>query len=104
MKYSLHTDERETILLYNMTDGYWDVSTSVPSHMTKFKKLGWELVNDNGYELSFRVPKNAVAFKDLQKLLQRKPMTEEERAKKRELMLRLHQAKNSREESHVPAP
>ena len=96
MKYSLHNDERETILLYNMADGYWDVSTSVPTHMKKFRKLGWELTNDNGYELSFRVPKNAISFKDLQKMLQRKPMSEEEKEKRREQMLRINQAKNSR--------
>ena len=88
--YQLHNDERETILLFNLADGYWDVSTSVPAHMNKFKKLGWELVHDNGYELTFKVPKNGIIFRDLQKLANRKPMSEEQRAAKAEILRRLH--------------
>lgn len=80
--YALHNDEKETILLFNMTDGYWGVSTSIPAHMNKFKQLGWELVNDNGYELTFKVPKNAIQFRNPSKL--RRELTEEQRAELRE--------------------
>ena len=94
--YKLHTDERETILLYNLADGYWDVSTSIPAHMNRFKKLGWELVNDNGYELTFKGPKNAITFRDLEKMVSKKPMSEEQ--KKRMLEnLGKHAPKTARE-------
>ena len=86
MNYKLHNDERETILLFNQADGYWDVSTSILAHMNKFKKLGWELVNDNGYELTFKVPRNAIAFRDLMKLTSKKPPTEEQKRANAERM------------------
>lgn len=88
--YKLHLDERETILLFNMADGYWDVSTSIPYHMEKFKKLGWELVNDNGYELTFKVPKGAIKFRDPSKL--KKELTEEQRKELTERLNKLRQS------------
>lgn len=90
-KYTLHTDERETILLFNLADGYWDVSTSIPMHMNKFKKLGWELVNDNGYELTFKAPKNAITFRDLIKLANRKPQSEEQKAANAERLRKMRE-------------
>lgn len=79
-KYSLHLDEQETILLYNRADGYWDVATSIPEHMNKFQKLGWKMTNDNGYEKSFEVPKKGIVFRDLIKMANRRPMSDEQKA------------------------
>ena len=87
--YNLHADERETILLFNMADGYWDVSTSIPAHMNKFKKLGWEQTNDNGYELSFKVPKNAIQFRNPKK----RELTEEQKQVLRERMRKMREGK-----------
>ena len=86
MNYKLHNDERETILLFNQADGYWDVSTSVLADMNKFRKLGWELIIDNGYELTFRVPRNAITFRNIMKLKDKKPQTDEQKRANAERM------------------
>lgn len=40
----LTAEERETLLRFDYLDQCWYVETSVPIHITKFKKQGWEIV------------------------------------------------------------
>lgn len=52
INYTISQEERETLLRYDYLDQCWYVETSVPTHITKFKKQGWEIVsqtvNENG--------------------------------------------------------
>ena len=52
ISYTISQEERETLLRYDYLDQCWYVETSVPTHITKFKKQGWEIVsqtvNENG--------------------------------------------------------
>ena len=41
----LMAEERETLLRFDYLDQCWYVETSVPTHITKFKKQGWEIVS-----------------------------------------------------------
>ena len=41
----LTAEERETLLRFDYLDQCWYVETSVPTHITKFKKQGWEIVS-----------------------------------------------------------
>ena len=42
---SIMTEERETLCRYDYLDKCWYIDTSVPTHITKFKKQGWEIVS-----------------------------------------------------------
>ena len=42
---SLTLEEKETLLRFDYLDKCWYVETSVPTHITKFKKQGWEMVS-----------------------------------------------------------
>ena len=52
INYTISQEERETLLRYDYLDQCWYVETSVPTHITKFKRQGWEIVsqtvNENG--------------------------------------------------------
>lgn len=52
INYTISQEERETLLRYDYLEQCWFVETSVPTHITKFKKQGWEIVsqtvNENG--------------------------------------------------------
>ena len=60
INYSISQEERETLLRYDYLDKCWYVETSVPTHITKFKKQGWEIVsqivneNDNVQVVEFK--------------------------------------------------
>ena len=41
----LTAEERETLLRFDYLDQCWYVETSVPTHITKFKRQGWEIVS-----------------------------------------------------------
>lgn len=45
INYSISQEERETVLRYDYIDQCWYVETSIPTHITKFKKQGWEMVS-----------------------------------------------------------
>ena len=45
INYTISQEERETLLRYDYLDKCWYVETSVPTHITKFKKQGWEIVS-----------------------------------------------------------
>ena len=45
ISYTISQEERETLLRYDYLDQCWYVETSVPTHITKFKKQGWEIVS-----------------------------------------------------------
>ena len=80
--YSISQEERETLLRYDYLDKYWYVETSVPTHITKFKKQGWEIisqtVNENGniqvVEFKCNNP-SSISIRNANK----RPITEEER-------------------------
>lgn len=42
---SILLEERETLLRYDYLEKCWYVETSVPTHITKFKNQGWEIVS-----------------------------------------------------------
>lgn len=42
--------EQETMVRYDPVDQLWYADTSVPKHMTKFKKQGWAVVDECHYE------------------------------------------------------
>ena len=42
---SIMAEERETLLRYDYLEKCWYVDTSVPTHITKFKKQGWEIIS-----------------------------------------------------------
>lgn len=77
MEYSFHKDELETILIYNRADDCWVVSTNIPHHWNRFEKQGWTKTNDNGYERSYKAPKNAVTFRNLNRI--KRELTEEQK-------------------------
>lgn len=45
INYSISQEERETLLRFDYIDQCWYVETSIPTHITKFKKQGWEMVS-----------------------------------------------------------
>ena len=45
INYTISQEERETLLRYDYLDQCWYVETSVPTHITKFKRQGWEIVS-----------------------------------------------------------
>lgn len=45
INYSVLLEERETLLRYDYLEKCWYVETTVPTHITKFKKQGWEIVS-----------------------------------------------------------
>ena len=45
INYSISQEERETLLRYDYLEQCWYVETSIPTHITKFKKQGWEMVS-----------------------------------------------------------
>lgn len=69
----LTRDERETILIYNEAAGYWEIFTAVAKHIRKFDKLKYECTRTEYYENGevygkyYKVPKNAIAFRDYQR-------------------------------------
>lgn len=45
ISYTISQEEKETVLRFDYIDQCWYVETSVPTHITKFKKQGWEIVS-----------------------------------------------------------
>ena len=43
--YSISAEEKETLLRYDYLEKCWYVESTVPSHITKFKKQGWEIIS-----------------------------------------------------------
>lgn len=60
ISYTISQEERETILRFDYIDQCWYVETSVPKHITRFTKQGWEIVsqtvneNDNVQVVEFK--------------------------------------------------
>ena len=60
INYTISQEEKETVLRFDYIDQCWYVETSVPKHITKFKKQGWEIVsqtineNDNVQVVEFK--------------------------------------------------
>ena len=45
INYSITLEEKETLLRFDYLEKCWYVETSVPTHITKFKKQGWEIIS-----------------------------------------------------------
>lgn len=98
INYSISQEERETLLRYDYLDQCWYVETSVPTHITKFKKQGWEIVsqtvNENGnvqvVEFKCNNPSSVTIGKAEKK---KRELTEEQRQKTIE---RLQKARNKK--------
>lgn len=91
----LTTDERETILIYNDADKYWEIYSAVPKHMRKFDKLNYEVIKTETYDDGevmakfYKVPQNAISFRDHTK---KKTLTDEQRAALAERMRNLRKS------------
>ena len=46
----LSVEERETVIVYDNIDKKWHVDTTIPKHVNKFKKQGWEHIAEYIYE------------------------------------------------------
>ena len=82
--YKLTKDERETLLNYCEADGYWEIDTSVATHIRKFDKLGYECTDTQLYPdgtvmaKTYKVPKHAISFRKPEKV--KREMSEEQKA------------------------
>ena len=91
INYTISQEERETLLRYDYLDQCWYVETSVPTHITKFKKQGWEIVsqtvNENGnvqvVEFKCDNPSSVIIGKAEKK---KRELTEEQRESLRQRM------------------
>ena len=78
----LSRDERETALIYNEADGFWEIYTAVPKHIRRFDKLKFNCVKTEFYENGevfakfYKVPAKAISFRDPNK---KRELSEEQR-------------------------
>lgn len=69
----LTKEERETILNYCESDGFWYIDTSVLVHIRKFDKLGYECIDTQYYRdgtimaKRYKVPKYVISFRKPEK-------------------------------------
>lgn len=87
----LRKEERETAVVFNEADGYWQIYSAIPHHIRKFDKLNYEVTFVDYYEDGvvagkfYKVPKNAITFRDISKkteISEEERMRRSERAKK----------------------
>lgn len=86
----MRNDEFETIIIWNPVRKMWEAGTNIPQHQAMFEKKGWKKTADTGYDVGYEAPKNALTFRDLNKI---RKMTEEEKAIARERMAKMRDAK-----------
>lgn len=63
-------EERETIICYDAIDRQWSAWTTIPAHINKFMKSGWQMVRSTVSEgtvidAEFTAPKNAITIRNL---------------------------------------
>ena len=94
MNGSLSREERETLLRFDYLEQYWYVDTSVPTHITKFKRQGWEVVsqtiNEDGIvqAVEFRCTNpSSITIGNVKK--RKRVLTEEQRQKLAERMKKM---------------
>lgn len=86
MSIKLTKSERETIIIFNEADGFFDIETSVQSHIRKFDRLGYKCTSTQLYSdgtvqaKCYNVPKWAITFRKPAKRV----MSDEQRAAARE--------------------
>lgn len=87
----LRKEERETAVVFNEADGYWQIYSAIPHHIRKFDKLNYEVTFVDYYEDGvvagkfYKVPKNTITFRDISKkteISEEERMRRSERAKK----------------------
>lgn len=67
-------NERETLIIYDVTTNMWHATTSLRKHYSSLLRKNWELVklivNSHGHlvEAEFVAPANAITFRDVLKL------------------------------------
>lgn len=86
----MRIEEYETIIIWNPVRKMWEAGTNIPQHQAMFEKKGWKKTGDTGYDMGYEAPKNALTFRDLNKI---RKMTEEERAIARERMAKMRNTK-----------
>lgn len=94
MNGSLSREERETLLRFDYLEQYWYADTSVPTHITKFKRQGWEVVsqtiNEDGIiqAIEFRCANpSSITIGNAKK--RKRVLTEEQRQKLAERMKKM---------------
>ena len=84
MTSKLTREERETYINYCEADGFYEIETSIQSHIRKFDRLNYECTDTQFYEDNsvcskrYRVPKFAISFKKPVKVT--RELTDEQRA------------------------
>ncbi len=90
MKGKGQKQERETVIIYNEADSLASIWTASEPEYRKFKKLGYEPVEDRERSASFEVPKKYVSV--------RKPVaTSEKKLKALEMARAIAKARSIRE-------
>lgn len=95
---TLAKEERETVLRFDYLEQCWYVDTSIPKHINKFKKQGWEItsqtINENGNIQAVEFKCNNLSSITIGKAEKKKrELTEEQRQKTVE---RLQKARNKK--------
>ena len=69
----LSSEERETVLVYDNVDKVWRMDTTIPKHLNKAKKQGWnqtaEFIYDDGTPCggAFTAPARAITIRSAEK-------------------------------------
>ena len=98
---NITNEEKETILRYDYIDKCWYVDTSVPAHITKFTKQGWEIVsqtvNEDNVVQAVEFKCNNLSSITIGKADKKKrELTEEQRQKLAERMKKIRNQKSKR--------
>lgn len=70
----LTREEQETHISIDAIEEFAIVDTSIPKDITKLKKCGWEVLQENKYpdgticNVIFKAPRKAISFRDVSKL------------------------------------
>lgn len=86
----LTREEQETHISIDVIEEIAIVDTSIPKDITKLKKCGWEVLQENKYpdgticNVIFKAPRKAISFRNISKLepSQERSRTSREIAKK----------------------
>lgn len=94
INYNITIEEKETLLRYDYLEKCWYVESTVPSHITKFKKQGWEIisqtVNEQGVvQVAEFKCNNPTSISIRSAIKSKKNLTDEQRKKLAERMKNL---------------
>ena len=92
----LTREERETVINYCEADGYYLIETTVQKHINKFDKLGYECIRVDKYPdgsvmcKEYKVAERVISYRS-PIVPPKKELSEEEKARKRELIKKLNE-------------